>query len=433
MAKALTAKAIEKLRAVEQRCEIPDGACRGLYLIIQPSGFKSFVLRARRPDGRNFKLTLGQFTPVETDGEPVIGAPLTLAAARQLAVELQRDRARGVDVVGRRHAEKLALTSTNSKTFGHAATDFIEQHAKRKTRRWPETASLLGLRADLEVVPKGLTDRWRNRPVAEISSDDIYAVVEEVREHGVPGLERRTAGPSEARARAMFSVLSKMFAWLLEKRRVKQNPCVGVARPDTPESRDRVLKDTELASFWKAASAERPEFAAPLKLLLLTGCRLNEVIGMSRSELNGATWTIPGSRTKNHREHMVPLTPLAREILAAAPVAGEYVFSTTYGRKPIVCGSKIKGRLDAAMKTVPWRLHDLRRTVATGMAELGIQPHIVEAVLNHVSGTRAGVAGTYNRAAYAAEKKAALERWASHVHGLISGTAAKVVQLRAGV
>jgi hypothetical protein len=306
MAKALTAKAIEKLRAVKQRCEIPDGACRGLYLVIQPSGFKSFVLRARRPDGRNFKLTLGQFTPVETDGEPVISAPLTLAAARQLAVELQRDRARGVDVVGRRHAEKLALTSANSKTFSNAATDFIEQHAKRKTRRWPETASLLGLRADLEVVPKGLTDRWRNRPVTEISSDDIYAVVEEVREHGVPGLQRRTAGPSEARARAMFSVLSKMFAWLMEKRRVKQNPCVGVARPDGPESRDRVLKDTELASFWKAASAERPEFAAPLKLLLLTGCRLNEVIGMSRSELNGETWTIPGSRTKNHREHMVP-------------------------------------------------------------------------------------------------------------------------------
>ena len=248
----------------------------------------------------------------------------------------------------------------------------------------------------------------------------------------MPGLERRSDRPSDARARALFATLSKMFAWLVEKRRVRGNPCAGVARPDTPASRERILKDAELVKFWKAASAERTEFAAPLKLLLLTGCRLNEVTGLRRTELSddGKIWIIPGARTKNNREHVVPLPPLARDILAAVNTAGEFIFSTN-GSAPITCGSKIKGRLDAAMKAEPWRLHDLRRTVATGMAELGISPHIVEAVLNHVSGAKAGVAGTYNRAVYAAEKKAALERWAEHVEGLVSGKTAKVVPFRA--
>jgi integrase len=433
MAKTLTATGIVKLRACKVRCEIPDGGCRGLYLLVTPTGFKSFVLRARRPDGRTFKLTLGQFTDQDVD-EPVIGAPLTLQAARKLAVALQHDRARGVDVVGRRHADKLALTSGDRRAFGQTAVDFIEQHARRKTRRWEETANLLGVRDGL-ATPKGLADRWRDRPVTDIDGDDIFGVVEEARERGIPGLARRTEGPSEARARAMFAALSVMFGWLLDKRRIRVNPCVGISRPDAPAARERVLKDAEVVKFWKAAEAERIEFAAPLKILLLTGCRLNEVVGMRRDELSddGATWMIRGTRTKNGREHMVPLPPAVREILSGLHQGtSEYVFSTTDGRKPIVCGSKIKNRLDAAMQTDPWRLHDLRRTAATGMAEIGIQPHIVEACLNHVSGAKGGVAGVYNRAAYAAEKKQALERWASHVTGLLEGKPAKVLPLRVG-
>jgi integrase len=436
MAKTLTARGIEKLRAAPYRREIPDGGCAGLFLIIQSSGFKSFALRARRPDGRNFKLTLGQFTPIDTDGKPVIGAPLTLHAARQLAIELQRDRARGVDVVGRRHTERLALHSNGGKLFGQSAIDFIEQHAKRETRRWQETARRLGLNPVgddvLEVIPKGLADRWRDRAVTEINSDDVFALVEECRERGFPGLEARNEGPSEPRALAMHATLSGLFAWLLAKRRVKANPVVGLARPNKAKSRERVLKDAELVRFWRAAEAERIEFAVPLKLLLLTGCRLNEVVGMRRDELSedGATWIIPGTRTKNHREHVVPLPPLAREILASVSVTDGFVFSTTKGRRPVTLGSRVKNHIDAAMGVDDWILHDLRRTAATGMAEIGIAPHIVEAALNHVSGVRAGVAGTYNRAQYSAEKKQALERWASHIAGLVSGKVAKVHTLR---
>jgi integrase len=168
-----------------------------------------------------------------------------------------------------------------------------------------------------------------------------------------------------------------------------------------------------------------------LKLLLLTGARLNEVARMERSELSDdlATWTIPSTRTKNHRTHVVPLSPLAQELLSGLEQLPEcrYVF-TTNQKAPIGGFSKWKRRLDARMAlSAPWRLHDLRRTCATGMAELGVPPHMVELCLNHVSGARAGVAGVYNRSVQMPERRAALERWANHVDGLVSSKAAPVV------
>ena len=256
-------------------------------------------------------------------------------------------------------------------------------------------------------------------------------MVDETRRLGIPGRGRRSEGPTEPLARAMYATLSKMFSWLVQHRRVEKNPCAGVHRPDAPRARDRVLTGDEIVKFWQAAEAEHH---APLfKLLLLTGCRLNEVAGMRRSELTDdfATWSIPGERTKNHRPHVVPLPPMARELIKSVPTTGDLVFTTT-GTTPISGWTMIKRRLDAAMKIPSWRLHDLRRTCATGMAEIGIAPHIVEAALNHISGAKAGVAGTYNRAAYAAEKKAALERWAAHVAGLVAGRKAKVVPIRGG-
>ena len=340
----------------------------------------------------------------------------------------------GKDVVAVRHRERLERVVRGGNDFAQAAIDFVEQYAMRKTRRWQATARLLGVRpaADGEVlslIPKGLADRWRDRPIAEIDGDDIHGIIDETRERGAPGLELRAEGPREARARAMFATLSKMFSWLLERRRVTVNPCAGVHHPSAPRARDRVLTNSEIVTFWRAAGAEREEPGALLKTLLLTGARLSEVAGMRRAELSddGATWTIPGARTKNHRVHVVPLSPLARTILAGVATTGDAVFAS-------MSWSQLKRRLDAAMKIPPWRLHDLRRTAATGMAEIGVAPHVVEAVLNHVSGAKAGVAGTYNRAAYAPEKKAALERWAAHVEGLISARPTKVVPLhpRAG-
>jgi integrase len=458
MSKQLTAAAVEKLRPDAHRIEHRDGGCPGLYLIIQTSGHKSWALRFRKPNGKPAKLTLG---PVDLSGnepanDPVIGQPLTLASARRIATDLNRQRAMGQDVVAARAREKLERKTRGAKTFGQAALDFVEQHSMRNTRRWEERARLLGVRPaeggqGLELIPKSLAQRWSDRPISEIDGDDIHAIIDEVREKGTPGLSIRVKGPTESRALVMYATLSKMFAWLVQRRRVKQNPVMGVHRPATHEARDRVLLNSEIVLFWSAVEKERKEFSALFKTLLLTGQRLNEVAGMRRTELSddGVTWTIPGARTKNRRVHVVPLPLLAQKLIKSTGPRGDIIF-TTNGRSPISGWSKLKRRIDKAMVAAAeaeagkkekraikvelshWRLHDLRRTCATGMAEIGVAPHVIEAVLNHVSGHKAGVAGIYNRAAYAVEKKAALERWATHVEALISGAKSTVVPFARG-
>jgi len=435
MAKTLTAVSVKNYRAGSARREISDGGCPGLYLVVQASGHKSFAMRFRRPDGKPAKLVLG---PVDlssdTEGEPVIGQPLTLAAARRLAADVNRHRAMGRDVradhIAAKRRQKFEQATRAASTFGAAARDFVEGHVKKRTRRWQAMARMLGLDPALEPVRGGLADRWSDKPLADIDGHDVYAVVDEARQRGVPGMGRRTEGASESRARHLFATLSVTFGWLVQHRRIDKNPCNGVHRPDPPEARDRVLTDAETTKFWRATDDER--FGPLLRLLLLTGCRLNEVSGMRRAELSddGATWTIPGARTKNKKTHVVPLSPLAREIISNVPGQADLIFTTT-GTTPVSGWSKIKTRLDDAMKIPPWRLHDLRRTCATGMAEIGVAPHIVEAALNHISGAKAGVAGTYNRAAYAGEKKIALERWADHIASLVAGKKAKnVVPMR---
>jgi integrase len=189
-----------------------------------------------------------------------------------------------------------------------------------------------------------------------------------------------------------------------------------------------VIKNARLdwPSFWRATDSERTPVGAALKILLLTG----EVNEMRREELSDdcATWTIPGSRTKNGREHVVPLPPLARDVLASIPGKGSYIFSAN-GRQPVALGSVAKSNIDRAMGVSDWVLHDLRRTFVTGLAELGVRPDVIELSVNHVSGHRGGIAGVYNKSELLPERRAALERWSSHIEGLLSGKAAKVLPL----
>jgi integrase len=225
----------------------------------------------------------------------------------------------------------------------------------------------------------------------------------------------------------MHAALSILFRYLLQHRKVALNPASGVWHPGAPPSRERVLTEEEIKALWRAAEKLRAPYGAAVRLLLLTGARLNEVTGARRDELSSdnSLWTIPGSRTKNHRPHPVPLPPLARSLVPNGD--GAFLFG---GDRPVTSWSWAKAELDATSGVTDWRLHDLRRTAATGMAELGVAPHIVEAVLNHVSGHKSGVAGIYNRALYTEEKKAALERWAAHVEGLVAGRHAMVTPLR---
>jgi integrase len=427
----LTSAAIERYKPGPTRRVIRDGGARSLFLVISPAGHKSWMMRFRRPgSGKPGKIVLGPLhMSDEPPGEPTIGMPLTLAGARVLAAQVLQKRAQGRDPIADHKAKqqrKRAAEGEGANTFGAAAREFVEKHASRRVRRWKEQARLLGFQptaSGLEVMPGGLVARWGNRQIAEIDGHDIHAVVADTRERGAAGLERRSDGPTESRARAMLSVLSRMFRWLVEHRRVETNPCASVHRPETPRARDRVLTNAEIARFWEASNAIGGLFAAVLRLLLLTGCRLNEIAGLRWGELSedGNSITIPCSRTKNGRPHVVPLAPTAREILAGVPrfEGCQLVFSTN-GLRPISGWSKAKRRLDAAMgATPPWRIHDLRRTVVTDMAELGVRPDVIEMVVNHISGHRGGVAGIYNRSELLTERRAALERWSAHVAGLV--------------
>jgi integrase len=309
-----------------------------------------------------------------------------------------------------------------------------------KTRRWEETAHLLGLSyprdgGEAIELTGGLAQRWGDRDAREIDGHDIYAVIEEARRVGVPGIAARTDKASETRARSLYAALSGAFGWMQRHRIVTVNPCTGVFKPPPPRPRDRVLTGEELRRFWQATSVVARPFGDVLKLLPLTGCRLYEIAALRWDEVveDGAAISIPGSRTKNHRPHVVPLSETARTIIAQVPrVAGCGFVFTTDGRSHVSGWSKTKARLDAEMGIAPWRIHDLRRTACTGMGELGVAPHVIELVVNHVSGVRAGVAGIYNRSELMAERRAALERWAAHVAGIVEGRPVNVVPIRGG-
>ena len=424
----LTAIAVEKLRAGTERREIPVSGCQGLYLIIQPTGAKSWHLRYRRPaDRKSVKLKLGDMadTTSWTEPEPVMGAKLTLAAAKRLAADLSHKIAQGQDPATEHRLEVAA------DTFAEAVRDFLDY--VQPQRSWRDMAGRLGLR-DGAVIRGSLLHRWGSKPLHEIDEDLVFKAIEEARAKGIPGLGRRTMEPSEARARALHSALSRLFSWCKAKRRVRVSPVAGLERPKPPKARERVLEDDEIRKFWQATGSLPEPFSSALRLMLVTGQRREEVAGMRLSELSEdlSTWKLPPSRTKNKREHTVPLPPMARDIIRAVQrVPGSDLIFTTTGRKPIAGWSKIKRRLDALMGIEPWVVHDLRRTAVTGMAEAGVDLHVIERAINHVSGSFGGIVGVYQKHKFADEVRAALEAWGNLLTQIIEGAEAdNVVQLR---
>jgi integrase len=229
------------------------------------------------------------------------------------------------------------------------------------------------------------------------------------------------------------SSLSAFFAWAITEGFLEVDPVIGTAKAEEGGSRDRVLSEGELAEVW--AALEDDQFEDIARLLILTGQRREEIGGLRWSEVDfdRDLIALPPARTKNKRLHELPLSPQAKTILERQPnrkhsdnTPRDLIFG--YGEGGFSGWSDCKTRLDEHLlavrkrtdkraKPLPeWHLHDLRRTVATVMADkLGVLPHIVEAILNHVSGHRAGVAGVYNRAKYEAEMREALQRWAEHV------------------
>jgi integrase len=259
--------------------------------------------------------------------------------------------------------------------------------------------------------------------IAEISHPDIAA--------RLSAIPRNHSANTAAAARRAISAL---FRWAMEEGWLQSNPVIGTRKPAEVKPRDRVLSDAEMVAVWKACQDD--EFGRIVQLLILLGCRRQEVGGLRWSELdlNAGTWRLPEERSKNHRAHTLVLPQLALEIIAAVPrrTGRDHLFGVR-GPRGFVAWTASKACLDARLNggVQPWRLHDLRRTVATRMADIGILPHTIEAALNHQSGHKAGIAGVYNRSLYGREVKAALAQWSEHVLALVEGRKSKVAMLRA--
>ena len=212
------------------------------------------------------------------------------------------------------------------------------------------------------------------------------------------------------------SLLSAFFSWAMGEGLADANPVIGTNKAAGEiKARDRVLTDTELATIWRGLPDN--DYGRIVRLLALTGCRRDEIGSLRWSEIkrDARLIALPGERTKNSRTHDVPLSKVALEVIDSIPrrVNREFVFGE--GKGGFSGWSKAKAALDVKLGLEPWRLHDLRRTASTRMADAGVQPHIIEAVINHVSGHKAGVAGVYNRSTYENEKRAALDALSNYV------------------
>jgi integrase len=427
VATVLTDGAIRKFRPGATRRVIRDAGAQSLYLVIAPDGAKSFMMRFRDLSGRPAKMVIGHYdlSGHEPDGEPQIGDPLTLAGARRLAAEVHRRRLRGHDVVAEHKSRKQQRRVEQANTFAACVQAYVTEHAKQLRRS--DIVRRLGLHPkSLEPTVDGLVARWGDRAVQDITSQDVWTVIDEARRTAIPGIVPRTRGISEPRAGHMRSALGSLFGWLVSNRRIEHNPVDGLHRPVPSKARERVLSAAEISLFWSACGEIAEPFSTVFRLLLLLGQRRSEVAGMRREELQGDLWRIPGSRTKNGKPHVVPLSSAAMKLIDAAGTQ-EIIFTTT-GRTPPSAFSRAKRRLDDAMLAAnggrpidDWTLHDLRRTAVTHMAEMGIRVDVIERVVNHSSGARSGVAGTYNRSELLDERRQALARWAQHVERIVRG------------
>jgi integrase len=252
-----------------------------------------------------------------------------------------------------------------------------------------------------------------NLPVDGILRKDVAACVLTI--------SRKNGQVAAARARA---AISAMFSWAMGQGLAENNPVVGTTRPAVLPERSRVLSDPELLAVWKA-TGEPTEFNRIVRLLITTGQRRSEVGGMTFGEcdLDRATWTIPSERAKNGREHTLPLGSLALDVIRSVPevVGRELLFGRS--ARGFTSWHEHKRALDARLgdRVREWTLHDLRRTVATRLGDLGAEPHVIEMLLNHQGGHKRGVAGVYNKSKYERAVKAAVAMWNNHIIGLIEG------------
>jgi integrase len=351
--------------------DIFDAGYPGFALRVSYGGGKSWVY-FYRIGGRLRRRSLGTYPAV------------TLAEARQLWRDAKHQVSLGRD------------------PGWHRASDLnFESVAREWLKR--DQADKRSLKEVTRIVEKELIPEWGRRSILDIRRHDILILADRIADRGATTMARR-----------VLAYVHRLFRWAKSRDLIESNPATDLPKPGSEKKRDRVLSDAEMVSIWKAAEEIGWPYGPAVQLLILTGARRAEIAELKWSEIHGNTIKLSGARTKNAKPHEIPLSAQASEVLAQLPrIAGtEYVFG-----KPLRSGAWSNAKTKfSAVKLQPWRIHDIRRTVSTGMNELGTEPHIVEAVLGH---TIKGVAGVYNRAKYEAAKRAALETWGAHVMALV--------------
>jgi len=410
MAKALTTRLITSLKPSDKRQEIPDGGTKGvggLFLIMQASGAQSWAVRGR-VRGKPIKFTIGSAQVYD------------LGKARDEARRVLRAMKQGIDPKAERDARELAEKRDD---IANVVADFLSRHARVRTREktWRETERIF----NAYVLPE-----WKGRPIQSITRRDIKTLIES---------KARTA-PSQANQ--ILSAIKTLFSWCVKEEILAVSPAAKVEKSGPKTSRDRTLDDDELKLVWEVAGDIAAPYGHIFRLLILLATRKSDVSGMTWDEVDlaKARWALPPGRTKNHRRHVVPLSDQALALLAELAEKTHdkghgQVFTCNGHLGPVAVSSfsrakrelddRITARNGVALK--PWTIHDIRRTVATGLQRLGIRLEVSEAVLNHASGSISGVAAVYHRHSFDIEKRQALDAWSKHVETVVCGKAQPVV------
>jgi integrase len=388
MAKAkLTKRFVDEIQPQTRDSYHWDAAVPGLGLKVTPKGRKVFLLQYRRPGGRTqntTKFTLGQY------------GVITVAQARDIAKRCLGDIAIGIDPAAEKRKGK-ELASLHR--VADVVDQFIAMHVEGQ-RSAKETIRIL----KHEVVPV-----WGNRSILDVTKSDIIQVLD------------KKAAQAPTMANRLLATVRKLFNWCVGRDMLQHSPCEGIPSPSKDKRRERSLDDKELAAVLTAARDMSGPFGNAIELLIWTAQRKSEVGNMEWKELalEKAIWTIPAARSKNRKAHTVHLCDQAVALLSKMEPFGEYVFTTT-GKGPFRGYGKGKTELDKRSGVTDWRLHDIRRTVVTGMAGLKVPHEVADKVLNHQTGTISGTAAVYQRHEFLDERKEAMNVWADHVQGLVN-------------
>lgn len=440
---SLTKRTVDAAKPATKDHFLWDDEVAGFGLKVTPKGARIYVFQYRiaRPGE-------AERTPARRYTIGKHGSPWTPEQARKRAKELAGYVERGIDPrqqeldeiatadeAARNESERNRLEGELA--FNKFAALWLEHYEDEKGRR-PSSVRLARL-----VVDRYLTPALGQKPMPHIGRDQLQPIIDSSELRLRKGMRR-----------AVFAYASVLFGWAAKRGDIASNPLAEMVKPMALKSRDRVLTDEELAEVWRGTQTIGEPFGPFFRLLILTGQRRSEVAAMSWAELDrsSTTWTIPVDRAKNGVAHIVPLNrQVVDELDRLAKVVSDdteervwpktgFVLTTT-GKTPISGMTKAKAAIDAAIykarrgdrehgqhqddehaePMAPWRIHDLRRTLATGFQRLGIRFEVTEATLNHVSGAKGGIAGIYQRHDWKEEKRSALDAWARHVEALVGG------------